>query len=81
MKTQARFAEELERDEITVRLFTRYYRLRKTRPDLLPSVLQEGSHLWTFTNPANPWGSKERLAFDEFATMVDLAEAAVRVAA
>ncbi|HXS98639.1 MAG TPA: hypothetical protein VN736_28780 [Candidatus Limnocylindrales bacterium] len=57
----------------------RWHALRKARPDLVPALLQEGSHVWTFSNPANPWGSRERISMERLAQMVDAAEAAAGV--
>lgn len=84
MKTQSRLACESERERQFAALITRWYRLRKTRPELVPALLQEGAHLWTFTDACDPWGSREALAFDDFARLVDGAESLmhdVRVAA
>jgi hypothetical protein len=63
----------------TARLFARWYRLRRTRPDLVPALLQEptglaGGKVWTFDNPANPWGSRTRLPIPELERMVNEAE-------
>jgi hypothetical protein len=61
------------------RLFARWYRLRLSRPDLVPPLLQEPNgaaedKIWTFTNPLDPWGSKERLSVAELERLVSQAE-------
>lgn len=66
-----------------VRLFTRWYRVRKIRADLLPPLLHEpdattGGRVFTFTDPCNPWGSKTRLAIADLERMVCAAEAQLR---
>jgi hypothetical protein len=62
-----------ESEEITVALYSRWYRLRKR--GLVPALLQEGSQVWTFSNPADPWGSRERVSVEQLASMCDQAEA------
>ena len=63
----------------TARLFARWYRLRRARPDLVPALLEEpdgayGVKIWTFSNPMDPWGSRERLPIAELERMVSEAE-------
>ena len=61
------------------RLFARWYRLRLSRPDLVPPLLQEPNgaaedKIWIFSNPMDPWGSRERLSFAELERLVSEAE-------
>lgn len=68
-------------DEITVRLFVRWYALRKlsvaTEVELVPRLLQEGPYVWTFSNPSDPWGSKSQISMEQLTAMVERAEAAI----
>ncbi len=40
----------------------------------MPALLQEPGKLWTFSDPLDPWGSKERLSLEELERMVSEAE-------
>ncbi len=67
-------------DILTARLFLRWYRVRQVRPDLVPALLQEpngkpGGRVYTFSDPVDPWGSRECLPLDELERLVDRAEA------
>jgi hypothetical protein len=66
-------------DMVTVRLFVRWHAMRKLRPDLVPALLQRPGTpwVWTFTNPMDPWGSRERLGYAELEEIVAAAELAV----
>jgi hypothetical protein len=61
-------------EETVLDLLTRWFRIRKIRPDLVPVILQEWPKHWTFHNPLNPWGSRERLTDMDLRTMVERAE-------
>jgi hypothetical protein len=80
MKTMAALQCEQDRDLLTASLFIRWYKLRKIRPDLVPPILQRPGvpWVWTFTNPLDPWGSRERLPLSELECMVDQAELVMR---
>jgi hypothetical protein len=67
-----------EPDMVTVRLYNRWYALRRygreVGEELVPPILQEGPSLYTFSNPSDPWGSKERLSVETMVEMVEEAE-------
>src|SRR5438874_1920478 len=68
-------------EDPTVRLFVRWFKLRKislaTRVEMVPRLLQEGSKLWTFDNPQDPWGSRTLISIDALTALVERAEAAL----
>jgi hypothetical protein len=43
--------------------------------DRMPKILASLGQLWVFSNPADPWGSKELISWDVFEAMVIRAEA------
>lgn len=53
-------------------LLSRWYRLRKLGRSF--SILAEHDNLWTFTNPYDPWGSRERLSWELLESLVSLEE-------
>lgn len=59
-------------DPEALRLMSRFYRLRKM--GLCTPVLQDDACIWTFDNPADPWGSRRRISLDEFRRMIEQAE-------
>ena len=70
---------ETDQDILLVRLFVRWYRIRKARPELVPALLQDPAHgIFTFSNPMDPWGSKVRLKVCDLEALVNLAEALMR---
>lgn len=55
--------------EYRLSILTRWYRLRLR--GIGPQLLHEPMlTLWTFDNPADPWGSKMRLPFDMLIAIV-----------
>lgn len=77
----ARVAAAVDLDEeITVRLFVRWYALRKLGTahgvELVRALLQEGLYVWTFESAGDPWGSKTRISMEQLRCLVEFGEIA-----
>ena len=64
----------------SVRLYVRWYRLRRIAPGSVPTLLHDpdGDRLYVFSNPMDPWGSKARITAEHLEHLVSEAEAQLR---
>src|SRR5258708_6663535 len=65
-------------DALWLDTITRWYKLRKTHPDSVPYILQDGPYLWLFTDDLHPWDSRVRITVAEIRLLVEEAEGKLR---